>query len=183
MPMSDQSQGLPPATDPSQQAPPQGGDDQQQSGPGPDQGQPQPSGNPGRLTQQPAHGSGKPPYPANQAEALKFSNDIFQILYDKRTYPGILKQLQSAVGTPLGHALALIASNIIGGRVADVVGQTGRQVEMKLVSDAIQSVVLQLGEIADRNKLFEVSDQDVKQAITETAKMIDQMGNSAGGAK
>lgn len=127
-------------------------------------------------------GQKKPPFPANKAEAMQFSNDILQVIYDERTHAGIVKQLSEVdEQTGIGTGVGLIAGNLVGNRVADVRGQTGRQLEMKLVVDGTKAVITELGEIADGEGLFTLSPEDRKQALIASVNILDKMGEGKQG--
>ena len=128
--------------------------------------------------QQPVPQQGKKPFPATKAEALQFSNDILQVIYDERTHGGIVKQLSDVdEQAGIGNGVGIIAGNLVGNRVADVRGQTGRKLEMKLVVDGTKAVITELGEIADGEGLFTMSPEDRKQALITSINILDQMGS------
>ena len=119
---------------------------------------------------------GKKPFPATKAEALQFSNDLLQVLYDERTYPNIVKQLSDVPAESIGNGVGMVAGNLVGNRIADVRGQTGRQIEMKLVVDAIKAVITELGEIAAGEGFFELNPEDRTVAFKTVVQMLDKMG-------
>jgi hypothetical protein len=140
------------------------------------QGQPVPAPQQGQPTAAPQQG--KKPFPATKAEALQFSNDILQVIYDERTHGGIVKQLSDVdEQAGIGNGVGIIAGNLVGNRVADVRGQTGRKLEMKLVVDGTKAVITELGEIADGEGLFTMSPEDRKQALITSINILDQMGS------
>ena len=119
------------------------------------------------------------PFPATKAEALQFSNDLLQVLYDERTHRNIVKQLSEVPQESTGHGVGVVAGNIVGNRIADVRGQTRRKIEMKLVVDAIKAVITELGEIAAGEGFFELSPADRKTAFLTVVQMLDKMGTRA----
>lgn len=123
-------------------------------------------------------GGQKKPFPADRSEALQFSNDLLQVMYDDRTHAGIVKQLSDVdEQTGIGNGVGLIAGNIVGNRVSDVRGQTGRKIEMKLVVDGTKAVITELGEIAEGERLFAMTKEDRKQALITSVNMLDKMGS------
>jgi hypothetical protein len=140
------------------------------------QGQ-QPQGQPAK--------NGKGPFPANRGEALQFANDLLQIIYSEKIFPNILQQLDDVNSVDVGKGVGLIAGHLIGNRVADVRGQTGRQIERRLLIDksgdgAVFAVIGELAEIAERNQLFQMNDAQKKQALAVTLKVLDDMGGGNG---
>lgn len=119
------------------------------------------------------------PFPASKGEALQFSNDLLQILYDERTHANIVKQLDDVRSVSIGPGVGLIAGHLVGGRIADVRAQTGRQIEMKLVVDAVQAVVRELGEIAAGEGFFEMTPDDQKVAVRSAVQMLDKLKDNA----
>ena len=120
----------------------------------------------------------KKPFPADKSEAMQFSNDILQVIYDDRTHDGIVEQLsQVDEQAGIGNGVGIIAGNLVGNRVADVRGQTGRKIEMKLVVDATKAVITELGEIAEGEGFFEMAPADRKQAFVVTVNTLDKMGS------
>jgi len=116
------------------------------------------------------------PFPATKVEALQFSNDLLQVLYDERTHGNIVQQLSEVPQESIGHGVGVIAGNIVGNRIADVRGQTRRKLEMKLVVDAVKAVITELGEIAAGEGFFELSPADRKTAFLTVVDMLDKMG-------
>jgi hypothetical protein len=141
---------------------------------GQQQGQPQE-----QAQQQPQQQQGKGPFPASQEEALQFSNDILQILYDERTHGNIIKQLSIASETEKVHAVGMVAANTVGERVADVKAQTGRPIEMELAVGAVESVVKELTTMAKGNGFFELSKEEEQAAIKTSIEMLDGIEGSA----
>ena len=122
----------------------------------------------------------KGPFPRDKEEALKFSNDILQVMYDDQYHANLVKQLQNVDEQNKPHALGLMASNIIGDRVADVRAQTGKQVEMKLVIDGLKTVISELTGIAEDNKLFKTSPEEENAALRSSVETLDQIGAQNG---
>ena len=145
---------------------------------GPQQGRATP-----QQAKQPTGPSQKQPFPADKAEAMQFSNDILQVIYDERTHDNIVQQLsQVDEQAGIGKGVGLIAGNLVGNRVADVRGQTGRKIEMKLVVDGVKAVITELGEIAEGEGFFTMQAADRKDALVASVGMLDQMGaRKAGG--
>lgn len=125
----------------------------------------------------------KGPYPSTRGEAMQFSNDILQVLYSEKIYPNILKQLDEISSVDIGKGVGLVAGHLVGNRVQDVRGQTGRKIEMKLVVDGVQAVIGELAEIAERNQFFTMTPQQKKQALAIALKMLDEMGGPRGQRK
>jgi len=121
------------------------------------------------------------PFPATKAEALQFSNDLLQVLYDERTHGNIVKQLSEVPQESIGHGVGAIAGNIVGNRIADVRGQTRRKIEMKLVVDAVKAVITELGEIAEGEGFFELAPADRTIAFKTVVQMLDKMGARGAG--
>jgi len=130
--------------------------------------------------QQEGGGNSKNPFPESEAEALKFSNDILQVIHDERTHGNIVKQLDDVDDSAKGQGVGVIAAHIVGNRVADVRGQTGRKIEMRLVVGALQAVVSELSAIAQDNKFFEMSPKEKQQALESSVAILDQMGKGKG---
>jgi len=128
---------------------------------------------------------GKGPFPSSRGEALQFANDMFQVIYSEKIYPNILKQLDDVSTVNIGNGVGLIAGHLVGNRVADVRGQTGRQIERRLLIDksgdgAIFAVIGELAEIAERNQFFKMTDAHKKQALATSLKILDDMGGPNG---
>ena len=119
------------------------------------------------------------PFPATKAEALQFSNDLLQVLYDERTHGNIVKQWSEVPQESIGPGVGAIAGNIVGNRIADVRGQTRRKIEMKLVVDAVKAVITELGEIAEGEGFFELAPADRTIAFKTVVQMLDKMGTRA----
>jgi hypothetical protein len=124
----------------------------------------------------PQQGQGKAPYPADAGEAKQFSNDILQILYDERTHANIVKQLSEVDQGMTGKGVGLIAGHLVGNRVSDVRGQTGRKIEMRLVVDAVKAVIRELAEIAEGEEFFAMQGADKKEAFQVAISVLDQLG-------
>jgi hypothetical protein len=123
---------------------------------------------------------GKGPFPSSHAEALQFSNDILQVLYDERTHGNIIKQL-SNVGEPdKAHSVGLIAANTVGDRVSDVRAQTGRPIEMELAVGAVESVVKELSTMAKGNGFFEMSPDEEQAAVKSSIETLDGIEQGVG---
>jgi hypothetical protein len=156
--------------------------DEQQQAPAPEAAQPQqglPPAEPGTPAEkQPAEKSNKP-FPATKGEALQFSNDILQILYDERTHGNIVQQLDDVKTVSVGKGVGLVAGHVVGNRVADVRAQTGRPLEMKLVVDAVIAVVKELGDIAAGEGFFEMTPDDQKISVKTAVQMLDQLKEQA----
>lgn len=127
--------------------------------------------------QESPQGEQKPPYPSNNKEAQQFSNDILQVLYDDKTHESVVKQLSGIDDETAVQGVGMIAANIVGDRVGDVISQTGRKVEMRLVVDAVQAVIPELIAIANKNDLFEMADEQKTQARDVSIQILDEMGN------
>ena len=116
---------------------------------------------------------------------MKFSNDILQILLTPQTRENIIHQLEQAKGAPVGPSVGLIAANLVGNRVSDVVGQTGRKVEMGLLlgnkkkPGGVQATIMELADIAESNGIFKVSDKDKAEALRTAVGMLDSAGGAA----
>ena len=133
----------------------------------------------GPTAGRPTQSQNAKPFPATKAEALQFSNDLLQVLYDERTHGNIVKQLSEVPQESIGHGVGVIAGNIVGNRVADVRGQTGRKLEMKLVVDAVKAVITELSEIAEGEGFFTLAPADRKTAFITVVDMLDKMGTRA----
>ena len=120
-------------------------------------------------------------FPANRAEAMKFRNDVMQVLYDERTHGGIVEQLQAVGNKDIGQSLGMIAGNIVGNRVGDVRAQTGRSIEMKLVAGAVKAVVMELAEIAEDNGLFKTPPEEQKEAFQVAIQLLDELAKNSQG--
>jgi len=124
---------------------------------------------------QPGKKKNTKPFPENEAEARKFSNDILQVMYDDSTHANIVKQMESVTEDHKAHTVSLITSNLIGDRLADVRAQTGRQIEKRLVIGGIQAVIKEISEIAEAQGMFEMSKQDMMESLAESVKVLDTM--------
>jgi hypothetical protein len=133
-----------------------------------------------QAPRQPAEGGkSRKPFPATKGEALQFSNDLLQILYDERTHANIVQQLDDVKDVAIGKGVGIVAGHVVGNRVSDVRAQTGRPLEMKLVVDAVMAVVKELGEIAAGEGFFEMNPDDQKVAVKTAVQMLDQLKEQA----
>ncbi len=131
---------------------------------------------PQQPQQQPQGENQGKPFPSSSSEAVQFSNDILQVLYDERTHGNIVKQLSGSSDNP-AQGVGMVAANIVGNRVADVKAQTNRKIEMRLVVEALKDgVIPELAEIAENNGLFTMSEQDKAQATQTGITILDDMG-------
>ena len=128
---------------------------------------------------QPVAEQSKKPFPATKGEAMQFANDLLQILYDERTHANIVQQLDDVKTVAVGPGVGLIAGHLVGNRVADVRAQTRRQIEMKLVVDAVRAVVRELGEIAAGEGFFEMKPEEQKVAVRGAVQMLDKLKENA----
>lgn len=131
----------------------------------------------GGLPQAQPQGEQKAPYPSTREEAQQFSNDILQVLYDDKTHENIVKQLSNIDDETLVQGVGMTAANIVGDRIGDVRSQTGRQIEMKLVVDAMEAVIPELIAIANTNEFFEMNEEQKTQARDVGIQILDEMGN------
>lgn len=125
------------------------------------------------------------PFPSSKEEAMKFSNDILQVLYSPETHSNIVAQLEQAKGAPIGNSLGAIAGNVVGNRVADVRGQTGRKIEMGLLlgnkkkPGGLQKTIMEIADIAESNGIFKASDKDKSTALKTAVEMLDKTAGAA----
>lgn len=126
--------------------------------------------------QAPQQAKSNKPFPANKEEALKFSNDILQILVDEKIYANTVKQLESIKDVDKGQGVGMIAGQIVGNRVADVRGQTKRKLKMGLVVGAVQATIKGIASIAKENQVFEMKKEQYKVALKTAIGMLDNAG-------
>lgn len=141
--------------------------------------QPRPQPQPGLPPKGQSAEQSKKPFPATKGEAMQFANDLLQILYDERTHANIVQQLDDVKAVSIGQGVGLIAGHLVGNRVADVRAQTKRQIEMRLIADALRAVVRELGEIAAGEGFFEMTGDDQKVAVRTAARMLDKLKDNA----
>lgn len=124
------------------------------------------------------------PFPATPAEAKKFSNDVLQVLYDERTHPRIVKQIEGLADLPqdvLGQGVGMIAAQLVGTRIADVRGQTGRPIEMRTALGALKAVIGEVSELAEDYGVAKVPPQAKAEAMDVGVEILDK--TSQGGAE
>ncbi len=117
--------------------------------------------------------SGDKPFPSSQAEAMQFSNDILQTLYDDKTHENIIKQLSSVGENEKTHSVGMIAANTVGDRVTDVKAQTGRPIEMELAVGAVERVVSELVEMAAGNGMFKMTPEEEQASVKASLDILD----------
>lgn len=119
---------------------------------------------------------GKRPFPADKDEAMTFSNDLLEILHGEKTHQNIISQLSNVDESNKGDAVGIIAANIVGNRVADVRGQTGRKIEMKLVVNALKAVINETSEMGEDNGFFKMGPKDKGRAAKMAISILDKLG-------
>lgn len=124
-------------------------------------------------------GGGKGPFPSDQAEAMQFSNDILQVLYDERTHDNIIKQLSMVGDKDKTHSVGVIAANVVGDRVTDVKAQTGRPIEMELAVGAVERVVGELMVMGKGNGFFEMTPEEEQAAVKASIDILDGIEQGA----
>lgn len=121
----------------------------------------------------------KGPFPSSKDEALQFSNDILQVLYDENTHANIIKQLSNVGEVDKVNSVGVIAANTVGDRITDVHGQTSRPIDMGLTVGAVKRVVAELATMAKGNGFFEMSPDDEKKAIKSSIDILDGIEQGA----
>ena len=122
-----------------------------------------------------AQPNNKETFPASKEEAMKFSNDIAQIMYTEKIYDNTVNQLENIKEIDKGTGMGTIAGQIVGNRLADVRAQTGRKIDMRFAMEAIKATTKTLVEMARDNKIFEPTRDDVKKSLQTSVKIIDRM--------
>ena len=119
----------------------------------------------------------KGPFPANRDEAMTFSNDILEILHGEKTHQNIIGQLSNVDEQNKGEAVGIISANLVGNRVADVRGQTGRKIEMKMVVNALKAVINETSEMGEDNGFFQMDPKAKGVAIKTAIGILDKLGS------
>ena len=123
--------------------------------------------------QQPVQQEQVKSYPASEAEAMQFSNDLMQVMYDEKTHGNIIKQLSSVGEKDKTHSVGMIAANVVGDRITDMKGQTGRPIEMEYTVKGVERVVNELASIAQGNGVFEMSEGEEQKAVEGAIQILD----------
>ena len=112
-------------------------------------------------------------FPGDRDEALKFSNDILQILNNEQIHNNLLEQMQDVGDNQKVHVVGMLAGNLVGDRVADVRSKTGRPIEMRLVVDGLKSVIAELSSMAQEHGFFTMEENDQKMALKVAVDILD----------
>lgn len=115
----------------------------------------------------------KPSFPATQEEEKKFSNDILEVLVNEKIYNNTVSQLEQLKEGDRGQGVGMIAGQLVGNRLADVRGQTGRKLKMRVAIDATKATIRGIAGIARENQLFEMKKEEMQTALKTSVEMLD----------
>lgn len=133
--------------------------------------------------QQPAQQNGKgKAFPQNRAEALKFSNDMLEVLYNEEINNNLVKQIASLPKqVPAETGIGMIAAQLLGNRFADVRAQTGRPIDIRYAAGAANAVATEIVGIAEKLGT-KLDDKQKIGVLKEASRFIDDaaMGGQNG---